>query len=69
MKELSMVSADELNQIEGGMFRPIQGTVVGIFAAPTPKPPLPPSGAVSNGGGQSGGGLVTIDGRDWFQMN
>jgi hypothetical protein len=69
MNEFSLVSTDELNQIGGGLVQQIQGTVVGIFAHPTPKPPLPPSGAVSNGGGQFGGGPVTIDGRDWFQMN
>jgi hypothetical protein len=66
MKKLSMVSADDLNQIEGGKVGPIQGTVEGTWHIVTPQ--KPPSGAVSNGGGQSAG-PVFIDGRDWFQMN
>jgi len=72
MNEFSMVSADELNQIEGGLFHVATGvfTVHGPVTIKPPPPPPPPTGAAGDGGGcGGGGGLNTIDGRDWFQMD
>lgn len=59
MNEFSMVSADELNQIEGGGALQVHA---GGFTAVQLKPPLPPLppgggiGATGDGGAAGGGG-------------